>query len=129
MPKQAGCKGRVQVDGLDVHVSDWNFNSETDFEDATDTVDDFFEDDIATFNRGTGAFNLFWNSDNMPTLSPPNLNSGVKVVNLFLFLGDTSDKVDMPLANILNVGITSEVKGLVKFSCAFKAAGTFTMPS
>lgn len=129
MAKLAGCEGKVVVDGTRVDVTDWTFDDETTFEDVTDTGTNCFEDELATFRTGNGSFNLIWDSAKKPTANPPNLNSGVQVTNLELFLGDTSDKVLLPLANIKKVTISSEVKGVVKFNCEFKNSGTFTMPS
>ena len=129
MGKLSGCEGKVVVDGTRVDVTDWTFDDETAFEDVTDTGTGCFEDELATFRTGTGSFNLIWDSTKKPTANPPNLNSGVQVTNLELFLGDTTDKVLLPLANIKKVTIGSEVKGVVKFNCEFKNAGTFSMPS
>jgi len=129
MAKQAGCEGRVEINGTRVDVTDWEFTDETTFEDVTDTGDNCFENELATFRTGTGSFNLIWDDTKKPTANPPNLNSGIQVINLDLFVGNTSDKIRLPLANILSVTLTSEVKGVVKFAANFKNAGIFSLPA
>jgi hypothetical protein len=128
MAKQAGCEGYTEVNGTRVNVTDWDFTSETTFEDATDTGDGCFESEIATFTKGTGTLNLVIDDTKMPTANPPNLNAGVQLTNLFLFIGNTSKKINIPTANVLSVNFKSAVKGLVTFTCSFKASGAFTMP-
>ena len=129
MSKQAGCKGFGEVNGTRVNVTNWDFTSETTFEDATDTGDNCFENKIATFTKGTGTMDLVIDDTNMPTANPPNLNPGTQVTDLFLFIGDTVKKINLPLANIISVNFKSAVKGLVTFTVSFKAAGTFTLPT
>ena len=129
MAKQAGCKGNGEINGTRVDVTNWDFTSETTFEDATDTGDNCFENKIATFTKGTGTMDLVIDDTNMPTANPPNLNRGTQVTNLFLFIGDTVKKISLPLYNILSVNFMSDVKGLVTFTVSFEVAGTLSLPT
>lgn len=123
-----GRTAEVKVGSVAIRVTDWDATGSTQWEDTTDTGSAGYETSIPAIDKCSGSFKGSLNLDLLPT-SSPGLRQGVNLSNAKFYLERSGKYLDVPLLAIDSVQITSEVKGVIKFTCNWHANGAFTWPT
>lgn len=126
---KTGSSGRAQADGTIINVTRWSAAEGADWHETTHSGSGGYKESIAGAKQITGRFEGNWDANAEPTADPPNLQAGVELSNLLLYIESGGAYVNMPLAGIDSFEVTSEVNGVISFVCAFHSNGTYSWPS
>lgn len=124
-----GLEGKGRFNGADICVTSWSATETAESFDTTNACDQGNTSSIPGATTLTGTATAFYDSAAPPFANPPNIRAGATgPLNLFL-KDDSSPSIDVTTAEITEVTVNSEVKGVVNFSFNFKNNGAYTMPA
>ncbi len=118
---ETGKEGSIHIDGAEARITGWNASDECDWQETTHTGSGGFYEDIPGTFKMTGSFNGSFDLDD-PLV--PGISSGV-IVALQLDYEASNPAATLAKAGIDSFEITSEVKGVVTFTCNFHSIGTY----
>ncbi len=124
---QAGKLGKAQVGGVDLHISQWQCNSETREFDSTNTGTDGYETAGHGTSKMSGTMRAVWDANTAAGL-PPLIDRETILTNVRLYIGDPANSVFhlLPIVLVLSVNSTSEVHGAVSWEVSWRSSGPFT---
>jgi hypothetical protein len=117
-----GKAGDVTVDETTYEITDWSASDSADWQETTNTGSDgYYEDEPGTL-KVTGSFNASMDMDAVPAA---NLAAGAKVaLTLKYEAGVTA--LALTEAGIDSFEVTSEAKGIIRFTCNFHSIGSYS---
>lgn len=119
---EIGKTGSVFVDAGELPVEGWSVNEETDWPETTNTGSGGFEASIPGIKKASGSFNGSFDLDDAPT---GDLSSGTIVALLFKTETGTT-AFTAATAGIDSFEVTSEVRGVIKWTCNWHTIGTYS---
>lgn len=123
-----GKAGIVKIDAVTLHVTNWDATESCDWQDATDTGSNGFEEQEPGNKKLEGSASFLLKRDNWPYGASPNLRAGVEPAGKFYFV-DTASPIDVPKMSIYNIKVTSNQKGVTSGTFDWKANGAYTIPT
>lgn len=118
---EIGKSGSVFIDDVELHVTGWSVSEESDWQETTHSGSGGYHSSIPGIKKLSGSFNASFNLDSKPV---PSLEAGA-IVKLKLEYEEGDPAVEIETAGIDSFEVTSEVKGVLKFSCKFHAVDEY----
>ncbi len=118
---EIGKSGSIHVDGVEIHVEGWTASDEADWQETTHSGSGGYFTDTPGTKKISGSFNGSFNLADKPV---PTLAAGV-IVGLVLDYEDANPAISLATAGIDSFEVTSEAKGVIKFTCNWHSIGTF----
>ncbi len=119
---EIGSSGSVHVDSTEMHVTEWSATEESDWQETTNSGSGGFYEDIPGTKKLSGSFSASYDLD-APSI--PDLSAG-EIVALILDFEDANPAVSIPEAGIDSFEVTSEAKGVIRFTCNYHSIGIYT---
>ncbi len=119
---EIGSSGSVHVDGTELHVVGWTLTETSEWQETTHSGSEGFYADIPGTMKVAGSFNSCFDLDTLPI---PALSAG-SIVALILDYEDDNPAITIATAGIDSFEITSEAKGVIKFSCNYHSIDEYT---
>lgn len=118
---EIGKAGAVVVDGVTLNVTGWNASEESDWQETTHSGSLGYYEDIPGIQKVSGAFSGSIDLDDVPNLD---LAAG-STVALVLDYELNNHALSLAKAGIDSFEVTSEVKGVINFSCKYHSIGAY----
>jgi len=118
---EIGKSGSVFVDDVEIRVEGWSGNEESDWQETTNSGSEGYEESIPGTMKMSGSFNGSIDLDALPV---PALAAGV-IVKLRLDYETGNTAVELAKAGIDSFEVTSEAKGVIKFTCNYHSIGRY----
>lgn len=125
----SGNEGIAKSEETTLCITQWQFTDGGQSIDTTNACQSGFTSVIAGSRKGTGSMTFHYDAEQSPWADPPNLGFGSKV-HLELFLENSSGpSIDLPVAMITSLQVTSAVNGVVTCVANFENDGEYTLPT
>jgi hypothetical protein len=125
MAKKTGVLGSVVVGSTTFHVTKWNYTTNAEWADTTDTSSAGYKTQIPALLSAEGSFTAIWDSATNYA-SAPNIAIGTNIA-LKCNFADTGMYSNFPSASITSKPMTSQVSATaIEFTVNWKSNGTFT---
>ena len=123
-----GDGGYVDIGGQRLDVEKWSLTTTISVDEATNTGSGGFYEGIGCVKKAVGKVDAKWDAAVTPTGTVPGVILGAEV-HIKLYVGDSGEYYDFPVAMIISVPVENDAKLAVKFSFDFENHGTFTEPT
>src|SRR5579862_327007 len=80
----------IRIAAFVFYGSKWDVSPETDFEDTSSFEDGGAETQVACFRKCEVTLEGYWDGDQNPYDSPPNFQTGQRLVNVKLYINTTA---------------------------------------
>lgn len=125
----SGNEGIAKAESTTLCITQWQFTDAVQAIDTTNACQSGYTSVIAGSRKGTGSMTFHYDAEQSPWADPPDLNAGSKI-HIELFLENSSGpKIDLPVAMITNLQVTSAVNGVVSCVANFENDGVYTLPT
>lgn len=122
----SGEGGYVDIDGQRLDVETWSISPTVSEDESTNTGSGGYYESVDCVAKCTGKVTCKWDADNPPTTDPPGILPRARPA-IKLYVGDSGDYHDFPIALILGVPTELDAKNAIKFSFDFVNQGPFTL--
>lgn len=121
---------KVRIDGAVFTAKSWSVVPKTDKIDTTNFEGGGFAQSIHGIESCEVSVEADWDGDANPFDSPPNVQPNVELVNVRLFISQTTGPCWVfPLLNVFEAPNSANVREAVKISFKAEGNGTFTYPT
>lgn len=125
----SGTDGRMQINGVNLNVEEWDGEETVHDEDTTSFEDGGYETGVTSTRVFDFSGKGYWDAAVNPHSNPPNLIAGQTLTNCRMYVSKASNLfANVPSARCLRIKITNKVKGRVDFEFSAKSQGSFTLP-
>jgi len=118
MKKYTGKHAKVEVDGVDINVFNWEATETEESVESTDTGSDGRMAREPGIRDLTGTFEFHYDSDVIPFLDPPDLEPGTAahqatLSNLRLYRDDTNVVLTVPTFRVADFNIRAAIRDMI----------------
>lgn len=123
-----GQSGEVTVGPTTMNVTGWTATSTQTELDTTNTASGGYTEQIYCQKSCSGTFTAGWDEAAIPTAAVPGLVEGA-AIDLHLYITSAGNFLDVPVANVQSIEVTSEVDGQITYTVSWKNNGPFVWPT
>lgn len=122
--RKAGKFARFSINGTFLAAEEWSGEDDDTMPDVSNTEGGGFTDVISGMGTFTGSFKGFWDSNNNPHASPPNVNRGQELTNVVYWRDASTSIVTLKKVLVKKVRVSMQVKDKIMLDFDFQSKAT-----